>query len=133
MDNKLATIKERILQIVESKGVKRVDFCREIGISTANLRGSAKNTAVNSDTVANILSLYQDISPDWLISGQGEMLRSDLTAATDAKDKPTTINDKIAMAMETLVESNKILSESNLKLAEVNTRLVAILDKKEKQ
>ena len=132
MDNKLATIKERILQIVESKGVKRVDFCREIGISTANLRGSAKNTAVDSDTVANILWLYQDISPDWLISGQGEMLRSDLTAATDAKDKPTT-TEQIAMAMETLVESNKILSESNLKLAEVNTRLVAILDKKEKQ
>lgn len=76
MDNKIASIKERILYLIEYKGDTREDFFKKIGMTYGNFKGNAKNTPLNSNSVANILSIYTDISPDWLLTGIGPMLRA---------------------------------------------------------
>jgi hypothetical protein len=67
-------IKERILQIIETKGVTKEKFFREIGMTSANFRGRALKTPLNSTTIKNIFAIYPDISADWLLTGKGEML-----------------------------------------------------------
>ena len=34
-------------------------------------KGIAKMTPLNSDAIANILSIYQDVNPEWLLTGKG--------------------------------------------------------------
>jgi len=70
-------IKERVIKIAELKGVIKEDFFPKIGMTSANFRGSAKKTPLNSNAIENILSVFPDINPEWLITGNGNMLRTD--------------------------------------------------------
>lgn len=75
MDNKITNIKERILHIIEYHNDTRENFFQKIGMTYGNFKGSQRNRPLNSDAVANILSIYTDIEPEWLITGTGEMLK----------------------------------------------------------
>lgn len=72
----MAKIKERVIQLVDFKGIKRDVFYTKIGMAASSFRSSAKETPLNSDAIANILSLIPDVNTDWLLTGQGNMLRS---------------------------------------------------------
>lgn len=69
-------IKERVLQLVEYKGFSKEGFFAKIGMSSANFRGDARKTPLNSSAIENILAEIPEINLEWLITGQGEMLRS---------------------------------------------------------
>lgn len=69
-------IKERIIKILEYKGIPKEDFYVKIGMTSANFRGKAKSTPLNSNAIENILSEIPDINPEWLITGKGNMLNS---------------------------------------------------------
>lgn len=94
------TIKEKILSYLEATGKVKADFYKAIDASPSNFKGAGKNSALSSDKIAKILSLYPDLSPDWLLNGVGDMLRS--TALTDsilAKTSPLNTEDKIMSAV----------------------------------
>ena len=69
-------IKERILQIAENKGIAKEKFFQKIGMTYGNFKGIQKKTSVNSDALDKIISIYPDISPEWLLSGKGDMFKS---------------------------------------------------------
>ncbi len=71
----MSNIKERVLQIAEYNGVSKTDFFKDLELSYANFKGAQKMTALNSDAVASILSRYPDVEPEWLVTGNGPMLR----------------------------------------------------------
>lgn len=66
-------IRERIIQYLFLKGVSRYRFYKETGLSNGFLD---KEGAINSDNCEKICSCYKDLSPEWLLMGTGEMLRS---------------------------------------------------------
>lgn len=70
-------IKDRVIQILETKRIAKENFYKKIGVTSANFRGSAKKTPLNSNTIENILTEIPDVNPDWLITGQGSMLREE--------------------------------------------------------
>jgi phage repressor protein C with HTH and peptisase S24 domain len=74
MEDKFTNIKERILQIPENKGVSKEKFFESIGMSYGNFKGKSKETPINSNAIADILTIYPDINPNWLIKGEGKML-----------------------------------------------------------
>ena len=67
-------IKERIIQVVEYKGIPKEEFYVKIGMTSASFRGNAKSTPLNSNAIENVLSEIPDLNPMWLITGKGEML-----------------------------------------------------------
>lgn len=71
-------IKERILQFIEYKGVKKERFYEKIGMTSANFRGKAKETPINSTAIENILSEYPDLNLEWLITGKGQMVKGNI-------------------------------------------------------
>ena len=73
---KISPIKQRILQFIDYKGITKLLFCEKVGISYSNLKGKSLSSELGGDALCEILSIYSEISPDWLIVGKGEMLRS---------------------------------------------------------
>lgn len=87
------TIKEKILSYLEATGKVKADFYKAIGASPSNFKGQGKNSALSSDKIAEILRLYPDLSPDWLLNGVGDMLRAEPT--TEVQIAPASIEDKL--------------------------------------
>ena len=90
------TIKEKILSYLETTGKVKTEFYKAIGASPSNFKGAGKNSALSSDKIAVILKLYPDLSPDWLLNGVGDMLRTaNNTNITTDLHQPPTLEDKL--------------------------------------
>lgn len=70
-------IKQRVLEVIDFKGVKKESFFKKIGITSANFRGKAAETPLNSTAIENIFTVFPDLNIEWLITGKGEMLKTE--------------------------------------------------------
>lgn len=107
-------IKKRILQYLEFKGISKYEFYQKTGVSNGVL--SQKN-GLSEDNIMKLLSYYRDININWLISGEGEMLKANLMAeasnkVSEPERKPP--DDKDQMIIE--LQQHRITSlEKDLK------------------
>ncbi len=68
---------ERIIKIAENKGVSLNQFSKKIGVSNAYFSKQKKNNAnVGSHIIEKIVRIYPDINIEWLITGEGDMIKS---------------------------------------------------------
>lgn len=67
-------MKERILQIIENKGLNKNKFYSITGLSNGFLD---KSGSIGVDKLEKILNSFPDIDSDWLITGKGNMLKSE--------------------------------------------------------
>jgi SOS-response transcriptional repressor LexA len=74
MDNISAFIKNRIMYFIENQQIKKVDFFRKTGMSASNFKGKGLSSELGGDKIAKFLSVYPDVSAEWLITGKGPML-----------------------------------------------------------
>ncbi|PKH52896.1 hypothetical protein CXF68_20300 [Tenacibaculum sp. Bg11-29] len=81
----MTNIKERVLQITDLKGISKEKFFNDLGVSYANFKGKAKEKALSSDVLANIIAKYPEISSYWLLTGEGEALLSKKKHITQEK------------------------------------------------
>lgn len=71
-------ILDRIKEYIDKKGITIAAFERSIGMSNASFGKSLKGgKAIGTDKLENILRIYPDINPSWLLTGEGNMLRSE--------------------------------------------------------
>lgn len=71
---------ERIYQFIDYKGVSVKEFSDNIGVSNGYLAKQKANSAnLGSHIVEKIVVFYPDISVEWLITGRGRMLKSDIS------------------------------------------------------
>lgn len=75
MDNKLSNIKERILQIANNENISYEKFCEIIGVTYGNFKGENKKRPINSNVLENILTIFPNYNPDWLLTGSGNMMK----------------------------------------------------------
>lgn len=69
-------ILDRIKQFIDHKGIAVSAFERSIGMSNASFGKSLKNGgAIGTDKLENFLNVYPEVSPTWLLTGEGEMLK----------------------------------------------------------
>jgi phage repressor protein C with HTH and peptisase S24 domain len=80
--------RERILQYLNSKGISKYSFYKETGISNGFLD---KTGAIGSDKCEIICSHYSDLNADWLITGEGSMLRNN---NYQIQDPTSVVNEK---------------------------------------
>lgn len=66
-------IKQRILQFIDELGVSKREFYAKTSISRGTLES---NTGITEDIIARFFATYQNISPAWLLTGEGAMLIS---------------------------------------------------------
>ena len=92
----IATIHDRIALLVKEKaGNKNTVFAQTLGVSEANIRGYVKGVVPKADVLAKIVRTYDDINPAWLLTGEGEMLKSS-TPSTDGATPKAVKSEKIS-------------------------------------
>ncbi|WP_449188358.1 S24 family peptidase [Tannerella forsythia] len=78
-------ITERVKHLIETKGITKYKFCKDLGFSNGFLD---KPREISTDKYANILEYFPDVNPEWLLTGQGPMLK-DKERAEIAQAIPT--------------------------------------------
>lgn len=73
-------IKNRIYEYLRIVKMTPAEFERNTGLSNGYLR-NIKNS-IGVDKISNIVSVYPDLNLEWLITGNGEMLKSNHTSST---------------------------------------------------
>ncbi len=68
-------IVERIMQFIDYKGLSKLKFYNQVGLSNGFLD---KVKDIGASKIQKILGAYPEINPMWLITGVGEMLKSDI-------------------------------------------------------
>ncbi len=68
-----STIKANILKFLDYKGITAYKFYKETGISRGIL---TQKNGMSEDNTLRFLDYYPEVSPSWLLTGEGEMLKS---------------------------------------------------------
>lgn len=68
-----SSIKSRLRAFVEHLGMDKLEFQNSIGASGGYLN---RESEPNGTVIANVLRTYPQLSPDWLLTGFGPMLRT---------------------------------------------------------
>lgn len=117
MENNL-TIKERILSFLESQGIKKVDFFEATGIQSSNFKGKNMASQPGGDMLVKVLTIYPNLSAEWLLRGEGRMLRNLLeqgeskvikTEKNKDSELPHTILDKFLTTIQDQAEEIGVL------------------------
>ena len=67
-------IRDRIIQFVDYKGISFNFFEKNIGAS----KSYTSNTKdISAKVVSNILRIYPELSPEWVLTGEGSMLKKE--------------------------------------------------------
>lgn len=99
---------DRILQIIDFKGINKNKFYKEAGLSNGFLDKVRKD--IGSSKMEQILKAYPEINPDWFLTGEGNMLKSGVptTSIKESKKSYNTENgDKILEDMEKRYKEHK--------------------------
>lgn len=84
-------VAEKISEYIISKGISVYAFENAIGASRGSIAKAIKdNKSIGSNVLENILHIYSDINPDWLLTGQGSMLRGSQPSEVSEKDNAIT-------------------------------------------
>jgi len=69
----MSTLK-RIKEFIDYKGINVRQFEINIGVSNGSFASQLKNNkTIGVDKLENILHIYDEINPEWLLTGRGEM------------------------------------------------------------
>lgn len=103
MDKIYSPIKERVVQYIEFKKIKKEFFFKEIGVSASNFKGKGAKSELGGEKIVQILTIYNEINPEWLILGKGEMLKNvskDFIAPMQEEAKNIDYKDKYCEVLE---------------------------------
>jgi tRNA A37 threonylcarbamoyladenosine modification protein TsaB len=110
------TIK-RIKQYIDFKSVKVSAFEKEIGMSNGSFASQLKNNkTIGVNKLENILKKYPDLNPEWLLTGNGNMLKLDILNDQPVTYSKTLNEDSNDLNYKELAEARKETIDSLKKL-----------------
>ena len=110
-------ILERLKQYIDFKGISVAAFERSIGMANASFGKSLKKQgAIGTDKLENILNIYPDISPMWLLKGIGDMIMVNDICQPDKETAPTYLLNMIA-------EKDTMIREQAVEIGQLRERI----------
>lgn len=89
----MANILDRVALFAQNEGITIGSIEKTIGASKGVLsRALAQGTDVQAKWIKGIVENYPSLSPDWLLTGTGDMLRSSVTDSSETNTKELRTN-----------------------------------------
>ncbi|QFQ13772.1 S24 family peptidase [Pseudoprevotella muciniphila] len=73
MSEKL-TVKRKILSFLEKIGIQKEEYYKKIGVAPSNFKGVGLQSMPGGEIIVKTLTLYPQLSADWLLRDKGDML-----------------------------------------------------------
>lgn len=125
------SIKERISQYLKYKGISDYRFEKDLGLSKGYWN-KAKNPSY--EILIRICGIYTDISPEWLLTGEGEMFKGNISQTSHGDNSPNIAGNGnnvntfpiLDKALNEITEHRKILAKAQKQM----DRLITLLERK---
>lgn len=75
------TVKQRLKEFIQYKGISIRQFCLSIGASPAFVANIVKS--IQPDKINSITNQYPELNTGWLLTGEGEMLKSNIPVVAE--------------------------------------------------
>lgn len=112
----------RIKYYLDYKGIKVSAFEKEVGMSNGSFASQLKNNkTIGVDKLENILKRFPDLNPDWILTGNGDMLKLDVLS----DDK--VVYQKVYKLKEKSIDY-KELAEARKETIESLKKIIVILE-----
>lgn len=122
-------ILERLKQYIDFKGISVAAFERSIGMANASFGKSLKKQgAIGTDKLENILNIYPDISPAWLLKGEGNMILTGEVSQPTQEPAPTYLLNMVNKKDLTIREQAEEIGELRERIRQLEQRLGKIAD-----
>ena len=122
-------ILERLKQYIDFKGISVAAFERSIGMANASFGKSLKKQgAIGTDKLENILNIYPDISPAWLLKGEGNMILTGEVSQPTQEPAPTYLLNIVNEKDLTIREQAEEIGELRERIRQLEQRLGKIAD-----
>lgn len=103
---------ERVKKIIQYYNLSICSFEKKTNMSNNSIQTAIKRTAkLKDETLNNILNAFPNISPEWLLTGNGKMLRRENTY--DATTSNTIINESTRTYQTTQTNTSLHLDEKS--------------------
>ncbi|MBF4466894.1 hypothetical protein [Flavobacterium sp. LC2016-12] len=105
---------ERVKEFIDYKGITKYKLCQSLGFSNKFLDNSSN---MGTDKAGKILHHFPDLNPEWLLTGNGSMLKADiLNEAPEIYKKTVKENLEEEMDYKELAEARKETIDSLKKI-----------------
>ncbi|MEB3035994.1 hypothetical protein [Capnocytophaga ochracea] len=126
--------KRRILQFIDYKGIGITKFFKETGIKRGFLDTDKLDSSVSDMFLAKILAVFPELNIEWLLTGEGEMLRKEGIVQQAVNNVSSTITQNqtinVPKDYEELKKENKRLTQENSVLKD---KIISLMEEKIKK
>ena len=123
----LSLLKTRIQSFLEQINESKVDFFNKTQIARQNFYGGNAHSELGGDKLVRIFTNYPQLSPDWLLTGKGEMLRTPPEGEMKAPQEPAAAPQKVSVSKAEKKEDadlEKELREAYKKIAALSEEML---------
>jgi hypothetical protein len=116
-------IKKNILYYLDINSITKYKFYQETGITRGILD---QNNGISEENITKFLAYYKDVNPEWLITGNGSMIKNNnivedpeavYKVSKIPKEDASSLNYTIAAQKETIELQRELISILKKKLA----------------
>lgn len=126
-------ILQRINAIIELKSLSQSAFAKYIGASQKTINQQLKGErSLSLDTINKIISSFEDVSPDWLLTGTLPMLKSAQASSQHIQNRDGNIVAGGSVIVPSHYGGQKIAEKKEGKLLEVKAELSGLKQENER-
>lgn len=115
--------KRRILQFIEYKNITLQNFFVRTGIKRGFLDSDKLDQAVSDKHFTMIFAAFPEISPDWLLTGKGEMLRNGAQTPPDSPQQSNPMHVDIEAIKLLIEEKDRSIAALTTQIADLRIQL----------
>jgi len=112
---------KRIKHYLDYKDIRISTFEKSTGLSNGSFGGQLKkNRSIGTDKLENIVRKYTDLNANWVLTGEGEMLKASPSEGATNEQHPyeqtiKSLNEVIAAQQKTIETLEKLVKQGTAK------------------
>lgn len=121
-----SVIKQNILLFIERQDISKYELYKKTGISNGTL---SQKGGMSEENIIKFLSVYREVSAEWLLTGKGEMLKSSVQNIVQNSGKNSINNISGNIEQQNYNELMEIIREKDRQIAKKDEQINKLIEK----